>query len=590
MQVNQAMDVGQWLSFMSGYRMAKNLPKTSAGKLNEFVKAINTDLRGVIETSTPVFFVYDSSIYEEAMKEILRHIRTIEGSQYVLYIEKDSTTNIQRDDPEFDKYLAAAITKVRMPDISPEKVISRVLPGNKSNTIQEFAEVVRAAVVGLNEKISVLSGRIAQGDASAIGRGRMHSTAAGRLVRQGFAKLTPCTLRNPESIVVGFNKGTQAVLIGANFANLRDNVNKFINEVYRKALTDAGIILSSETTKKEKGKVVAPTDLKKRFQIGDFVVFGHTGAKYTNAEGISQIIGINTPWTQQLLLIAANAGSQSSGIDILNNFATTSGHVDLSIQFTKEVSSDVGILMTGTMAMVVPMLYSKNAALTSGEGLAANEIVSALYGPGSTYLKIRKSLTDTIFSAEGVKNLITGLRFSPTAAESLAEGLASVLLGKPFKKSKAKSKTANTRLGNIVSTTKSKPKTGKKVPVTKAPTARAKKAPLQAQVFNLTSLQALLDAKLVQAVKQNMGNGTRRDILNLRSGRFAESVKVERLSESRAGMITAFYTYMRNPYATFSQGGLQSSPRTRDPKLLIAKSIREIAAEQVGNRLRSVNI
>jgi hypothetical protein len=87
-----------------------------------------------------------------------------------------------------------------------------------------------------------------------------------------------------------------------------------------------------------------------------------------------------------------------------------------------------------------------------------------------------------------------------------------------------------------------------------------------------------------------MGAGNSRAILNLRTGRLAESVQVERLSESRAGMITAFYSYMKNPYATFSDGGRQSSPRSRDPKLLISKSIREIAAQQVGNRLRAVNI
>jgi hypothetical protein len=107
---------------------------------------------------------------------------------------------------------------------------------------------------------------------------------------------------------------------------------------------------------------------------------------------------------------------------------------------------------------------------------------------------------------------------------------------------------------------------------------------------NLTNLQNLINASLIERVKQNMGTGNRRDVLNLRSGRFAESVKVERMSESREGMITAFYSYMKNPYATFSQGGRQDAPKSRDPKLLIARSIREIAATQVANRLRSVSI
>jgi hypothetical protein len=589
MQVNQTMDVGQWLSFMSGYRMAKNLPKASAGKLNEFVKAINSDLRGVIETSTPIFFVYDASVYEDALKEILKHLQTPEGSRYVVKINVSSSLSIQRDDPEFSKYLSTAIRKVVHPDISPNIMLSKVLPGNKANTIESFAKTVRDAVTSLNEKIAGISGLIAQGDAKAISRGRMHSTAAGRLVRQGFAKLTPCRLLDPEKVVVGFDKDKKAILIGANFANLRDGVNKYINEQFKSAIEATGIVLSKETTKVERGQVVAPTDLKKQFKIGDFVVFGHTGAK-TNEEGISKLIGINTPWTQQLLLIAANKGSDSSGIDILTNFAQTSGHIDLSIEFSKEVSADIGILMTGSMAMVVPMPYSKNAALTKGESTAADNAVSALYGEGSTYLKVRKSLADTIFSAEGIKRLVTGLRFSPTVAESLAEGLAAVLLGKKFKKSKAKSKKASTRLGSPVSTPKTVLKTSKKVPLPKARKPKGIPAEGRVETYSLTNLQNLINRQLQDVISANMGDGDSRSVLNYRTGRLAGSAKVESMSQSRAGMITAFYSYMKNPYATFSEGGRQSSPQSRDPKLLISKSIREIAANQVGNRLRAVNI
>jgi hypothetical protein len=107
---------------------------------------------------------------------------------------------------------------------------------------------------------------------------------------------------------------------------------------------------------------------------------------------------------------------------------------------------------------------------------------------------------------------------------------------------------------------------------------------------NLLSLQNLINQQLQDVVSANMGDGNSRNVLNYRTGRLASSAKVESLSESRAGMITAFYSYMKNPYATFSDGGKQSSPRSRDPKLLISKSIREIAATQVGNRLRAVNI
>jgi len=110
----------------------------------------------------------------------------------------------------------------------------------------------------------------------------------------------------------------------------------------------------------------------------------------------------------------------------------------------------------------------------------------------------------------------------------------------------------------------------------------------QGRFTSLANLQTLLNLALSQQIQQNMGTGTSKNVLNYRSGRFAESAQVTSMSQSREGMITAFYTYQRNPYGTFSEGGAQSSPRTRDPKLLISKSIREVLATQVNNRMRAV--
>ena len=109
-----------------------------------------------------------------------------------------------------------------------------------------------------------------------------------------------------------------------------------------------------------------------------------------------------------------------------------------------------------------------------------------------------------------------------------------------------------------------------------------------AQTTNLTDLLTLLNTHIQDAVSANMGDGSERNVLNYRTGRFASSVKVEKLTQSRDGLITAFYSYMKNPYATFSEGGEQQYPKTRDPKLLIARSIRDIATEKVSNRLRAV--
>jgi hypothetical protein len=108
------------------------------------------------------------------------------------------------------------------------------------------------------------------------------------------------------------------------------------------------------------------------------------------------------------------------------------------------------------------------------------------------------------------------------------------------------------------------------------------------QNVDLLNLKMLIDLHLQDVISANMGSGERKDILNYRTGRFAGSAKVERLTMSKQGMITAFYNYMKYPYATFSEGGRQSKPTSRDPKLLIAKSIREIVTENVAARLRAV--
>lgn len=117
------------------------------------------------------------------------------------------------------------------------------------------------------------------------------------------------------------------------------------------------------------------------------------------------------------------------------------------------------------------------------------------------------------------------------------------------------------------------------------PTTRNVVLPESLPIANLASI---LRARINLQVKENMGTGNAKNVLNYRTGRFAESATIDRLTMSKQGMVTVFYNYMRYPYATFSEGGEQQYPKTRDPKLLISKSIREIGAEIVGNRLRAV--
>lgn len=108
---------------------------------------------------------------------------------------------------------------------------------------------------------------------------------------------------------------------------------------------------------------------------------------------------------------------------------------------------------------------------------------------------------------------------------------------------------------------------------------------VEEQELSLITLQSLINAVLTDTLQENMNTPA----LNYRTGRFANSVKVESITKGRAGMLSIFYSYMKNPYQTFEPGYAQGSP-ARDPRLLISKSIRQIAIQLVERRFRSIRV
>lgn len=216
----------------------------------------------------------------------------------------------------------------------------------------------------------------------------------------------------------------------------------------------------------------------------------------------------------------------------------------------------------------------------------ANELRKIFYSSGAeleTILNKSPALGKTLLQSKG----------SPSMLELIIKGLIAALSGKP-----KDNKEYRIPITKIADRSRKIHNKSDKAEISKLKSPKNKTNRINTryavrnlntgQFYSLTSLQNLINANLAQKIKENMGDGNRRDILNLRTGRLAESANVERLSQSRAGMITAFYSYMKNPYATFSDGGRQQYPKSRDPKLLISKSIREIAASQVNNRMRAV--
>lgn len=201
---------------------------------------------------------------------------------------------------------------------------------------------------------------------------------------------------------------------------------------------------------------------------------------------------------------------------------------------------------------------------------------------------VRKELQQILSNATTTEGLINA-RGSASFKESIAEDIAAALSGKKLQQETTKFK--NSIAQKITVLQKDKKTAPKLKPIAKPKPISIRQLKLKRfvqQDSEILSLQNLLQMSLTQQIKDNMGSGSSRDVLNLRSGRFAESVKVEKLSQGREGTISVYYNYMKYPYATFSQGGKQQYPRSRDPKLLISKSIRQLAAQAKITRLRSV--
>ena len=107
----------------------------------------------------------------------------------------------------------------------------------------------------------------------------------------------------------------------------------------------------------------------------------------------------------------------------------------------------------------------------------------------------------------------------------------------------------------------------------KATKAGAKKPKTGRDQLNLAKIQAAINTRLPAEVRRNMG----RPALINQTGRFSNSVKLTGLRQA-PNSIVADYTYQLNPYETFENTGDKTWPTGYNPKPLISKSIRNLAA------------
>jgi len=135
---------------------------------------------------------------------------------------------------------------------------------------------------------------------------------------------------------------------------------------------------------------------------------------------------------------------------------------------------------------------------------------------------------------------------------------------------KATSKTSSKRGGGLT-----KRKGARAIPPGK--TSKAKQSST-----SVANILGILNQRLPDRVAQNMGSPR----LNMRTGRFAGSVRAVDVNTTRQGYPSIGYTYQRDPYEVFeASSGTRFSDRERDPRSLIDYSIRQIAAEMAIGKL-----
>jgi hypothetical protein len=105
---------------------------------------------------------------------------------------------------------------------------------------------------------------------------------------------------------------------------------------------------------------------------------------------------------------------------------------------------------------------------------------------------------------------------------------------------------------------------------------KARKSREQSSSAQPLQLIGLLNKQLPGTVRKNM----QEPALVNRTGRFASSVQVTDVVQTPKGYPSFGYTYQRNPYQVFEEGSSGNwANGNRDPRDLIDKSIREVAAQ-----------
>jgi len=179
-----------------------------------------------------------------------------------------------------------------------------------------------------------------------------------------------------------------------------------------------------------------------------------------------------------------------------------------------------------------------------------------------------------------------------TASDSLKEKQVKLLVNTaldPFRKT-ASVKVSGQRKKIQNKTTKQKEKIRSKIKSSALAVnakvkvkGRKRRQTVSSSTAELLRMIALINKKLPDVVRKNM----QQPALQNRTGRFADSVEVTEIVPTPKGFPSVGYTYRKNPYQVFEvgQGEPPWATPERDPRKLIDRSIREVAAQLAMGRL-----
>jgi hypothetical protein len=569
-------NAGAFLQILLGSRekLDADNQRLVADRIKNTATKLGDNFRKIVEDNLPVFYLINVEIIiDEMLKELhpSNSQEKIAGYLNSLTITRNEGTSIQEQNVFFSE-----LKHKNFGFLEEYTLVYNYILNNKNNLITKTLNKLNTTItkstkiVDISNKITVLSNEVVKALAG-LAIDIADTTAENKLriigakLSQTFKAIGVCKISDPQTIISNFNSSTSLFVTLPSFSSITDNVHNVITQSLISQLYNEYSIQINVNSGK--------------FLAGNFAAAGHTGLKSG-----SKIIGINTPLIQMASLILFNNSIDAPGL--LDDFAVNTGHSNWNL----EVNADYADPNKLGLSLGISYLQTMPSVINSGS-LSTSELANI---DAALKAKLNKSYRDLAkeFKTAIVNNfefVFKGLRLSPTLKETVENYIVSAMTNKKYKGSNSKATSSKIGTDSLIQVK------GKDQKISPGMSNKNKGSSSSAttvvdgnQQINLLNLQNLINAKLTDQIKQNMGTGNSKNILNLRTGRFAESVKVERLSESRQGMITAFYTYMRNPYATFSTGGRQEYPRTRDPKLLISKSIREIAETKVQNRLRAV--